>query len=183
MPATPRLRFDPGVSTVAGLPLHPLVIHAVVVLLPLAAIGAVLLALRPAWRPPLGVPTLLVAMVGVAAVPLATSSGWKLKAALGDGSPLVVEHAARAAFLLPVAVLFLLLLAGGVLAERTALSPDRVARTGRSHDARTATVTAPTRARVATVLTALAAVVGVVVTVLVVWIGHAGATAVWQGVR
>ena len=171
-------------STFAGLPLHPLIVHVVVVLLPLATIGAVLLALRPAWRRPLGVPTLLVALVGVAAVPLTSSSGWKLRSALGGGSPLVLEHAARAAFLLPVAVAFLLLLAGGLLAERTARSHDETARTGRSHDTgpATATATTPVRARVATVLHALAAVAGVVVTALVIWIGHSGATSVWQGV-
>lgn len=179
------MRFDPGVSTFAGLPLHPLVIHAVVVLLPLATIGAVLVALRPAWRRSLGVPTVLVALVGVLAVPLATSSGWRLKAALGGDSPLVLEHAARAAFLLPMSVAFLLLLAGGLYADRTALSRGGFARTGRSLDNGPGTATAPTvtaPARVATVLTALAAVAGLVVTALVIWIGHSGATAVWQGV-
>lgn len=173
--------------TVAGLPLHPLVIHAVVVLLPLAAIGTVLLALRPAWRRPLGVPTLLVALVGVIAVPLAITSGSQLRAALGGGGPLVVEHAARAAFLLPAAVAFLLLLAGGLHAERTARWRDGIARACRSRNVGPGTATArttitPARARVATALTALAAVVGVVVTALVVWIGHSGATAVWLGV-
>ena len=38
-----------------GLPVHPLVVHAVVVLLPLAALGTIALAVRPAWRRPYGV--------------------------------------------------------------------------------------------------------------------------------
>ena len=33
-----------------GLPLHPLVVHGAVVLLPLAALGVIALVLRSAWR-------------------------------------------------------------------------------------------------------------------------------------
>ena len=33
-----------------GIPLHPLVVHAVVVLLPLAVLGTIAIALRPSWR-------------------------------------------------------------------------------------------------------------------------------------
>lgn len=36
--------------TVFGLPAHPLVVHAVVVLLPLAAVAAIAAALVPRWR-------------------------------------------------------------------------------------------------------------------------------------
>jgi hypothetical protein len=37
-------------DTIAGLPIHPLAVHAVVVLLPLMAIATVAVAVRPAWR-------------------------------------------------------------------------------------------------------------------------------------
>ncbi|MCX6467463.1 MAG: hypothetical protein NTW05_28360, partial [Pseudonocardiales bacterium] len=63
---------------VDGLPLHPLVVHAVVVLLPLAALGTVACALRPSWRAQLAVPTLLVALAGTAAVPVAALAGDQL---------------------------------------------------------------------------------------------------------
>ncbi len=33
-----------------GLPIHPLVVHGVVVLLPLAILGTIAIAARPAWR-------------------------------------------------------------------------------------------------------------------------------------
>lgn len=33
-----------------GLPVHPLVVHAVVVLLPAAVLGTIAVAVRPAWR-------------------------------------------------------------------------------------------------------------------------------------
>jgi uncharacterized membrane protein len=60
---------------VNGLPLHPLVIHFAVVLIPLSALGAVVIAVWPAARARVG--WLVVAAAGVAAVltPVATSSG------------------------------------------------------------------------------------------------------------
>jgi hypothetical protein len=36
--------------TVGGLPAHPILIHAVVVLIPLAALGAIAVAIRPRWN-------------------------------------------------------------------------------------------------------------------------------------
>ena len=36
--------------TIFGIPAHPLLVHAVVVLLPLAAVCAAALAVRPSWR-------------------------------------------------------------------------------------------------------------------------------------
>lgn len=33
-----------------GLPVHPLVVHAVVALLPLACLGTLAIAVRPVWR-------------------------------------------------------------------------------------------------------------------------------------
>lgn len=71
-------------DTFNGLPLHPLVVHAVVVLLPLAVIGAIAVALRPVWRQTYGwlVAGLLVA--ATALTPVATSSGEALEKRVGD---------------------------------------------------------------------------------------------------
>lgn len=41
-------------DTIAGLPMHALLVHAVVVLLPLTAVATIAVALRPAWRPASG---------------------------------------------------------------------------------------------------------------------------------
>ncbi|HSU11443.1 MAG TPA: DUF2231 domain-containing protein, partial [Pseudonocardia sp.] len=57
--------------TVDGIPAHPLVVHAVVVLLPLAAVATLLVVARPVWRRQLGVWVLLLAAAGVFAVPVA----------------------------------------------------------------------------------------------------------------
>ncbi|MEV4388804.1 DUF2231 domain-containing protein, partial [Micromonospora sp. NPDC049580] len=61
-------------DTVNGLPLHPLVVHAVVVLLPLAALGVAALAVRPSWRGRYGGLVVLITALATAAIPLATSS-------------------------------------------------------------------------------------------------------------
>jgi hypothetical protein len=162
--------MSPAGPLVDGIPLHPLVVHAVVVLLPLAAVGAIAVAVRPAWRRQLGVPVLLLAIAGVAAVPVAVWSGGYLQAALGGGGPLVEVHAARATTLLPAALVFVVLLAVTVLTGRYA-DRDEPTRGG------SATV-----GRVALGSGILAALAGLVVTGLVIWIGHAGSVAVWSGV-
>ena len=67
-----------------GIPVHPLVVHAIVVLLPLALLGTIAIAVKPAWRRPYG--PLVVAAVAVSAVlaPVATSSGEQLEQRVGD---------------------------------------------------------------------------------------------------
>ena len=72
-----------------GLPVHPLVVHAVVVLLPLAILGTVALVVRPAWRRPYGPLLIGVAAVATALIPVATSSGEALEKHVGDPG----EHA------------------------------------------------------------------------------------------
>ncbi len=163
--------------TVDGIPAHPLVVHAVVVLLPLAAVGTLLVVARPRWRRELGVWVLLLALVGVATVPVAQRTGVELAASFGGGSPLVAIHATRAATLLPAALVFLLLLAATVLVGRRA---DAARPRGRSAHA-LATRADPVRLhRLTLALGVLSALAGIVVTGLVVWIGHAGSVAVWQ---
>jgi|SRR3954447_12885189 hypothetical protein len=165
--------------TVDGIPAHPLVVHAVVVLLPLAAVGTLLVVARPAWRRQLGVWVLLLALGGVAAVPVATQTGEQLEHAIG-GSELIAIHEERAETLLIPAVIFLLLLAATVLTGRRADAP--VDGPGAAHALATNTANAVTMQRVSLVTGVLAALAGLVVTGLVVWIGHAGSVAAWSGV-
>lgn len=152
-------------TLIGGLPAHPLIIHAVVVLLPLAALGSLLLALRPAWRRRFGVVVLLITVAGVGAVPLAVATGEQLHAVLGD-NPLIIEHEHRADTLLPYAIAF------GMLVLATVLLGYRADVDGAGVGLR----------RVTIALSVLAFVAGAVVTGLVVWIGDAGSQAVWQGV-
>jgi uncharacterized membrane protein len=69
---------------VNGLPIHPLVVHAVVVLIPLAAIGAIAIALKPAWRRSYGPLVVACAVLAAILCPIATSSGEALERHVGD---------------------------------------------------------------------------------------------------
>jgi len=64
-----------GSFQIAGLPLHPLLVHLVVVLLPLAALATLLHAIWPAARRRLGVVTPLSAGAVLVLVPAAESRG------------------------------------------------------------------------------------------------------------
>lgn len=67
-----------------GLPVHPLVVHAVVVLLPLAILGTVLIVAVPRWRHHYGPVVLGVAALATVLIPVATSSGEQLEKHVGD---------------------------------------------------------------------------------------------------
>lgn len=160
--------------TVGGVPLHPLVTHAVVVLLPLATLGAVTMAVRPLWRRQFGIPVLLIALAGGAAVPLATRTGEQLQASLPGPNPLIQQHAVLGDSLLPFAAGFVVLLLLTVIADR------RVDRPAGGAHGRTAVRGRSRTAAVATALAVLSVLAGAWVTYLVIRIGHSGATAVWQ---
>ena len=161
--------------TVDGIPAHPLVVHAVVVFLPLAAVATLLVVARPAWRRQLGVWVLLLAAAGVVAIPVATTPGEQLKQSLGGGGPLIEIHDERAETLLIPALIYLALLAATVLVGRRADAA--VDGPGAAHATRS---NVGTLQRVTVSTGVLAALAGRAVTGLVVWIGHAGSAAVWQ---
>jgi hypothetical protein len=62
-----------------GVPLHPLVVHAVVVFVPLGALSAIAFALVPRWRWLLRWPTLLLALGAVVLTRTAVLTGTSLK--------------------------------------------------------------------------------------------------------
>jgi len=169
--------------TIGDLPAHPLIVHGVVVLLPLAALGALLMALMPSLRRRMGVAVLLLAVAGVGAVPLATRTGEELKAALPPDNPLIEAHEQRGDELLPYALAFgiavVLLVIAGRLADRERSAAPSSTDTGGDSQAGTAP---RTWRRIALVAAALVAFSAVAVTVQVVRVGHSGSTAVWQGV-
>jgi uncharacterized membrane protein len=71
-------------DTVNGIPLHPLVVHGVVVLLPLAILGTILIAFRPRWRTRYGSLVVGAALLATVLCPIATSSGEALEERVGD---------------------------------------------------------------------------------------------------
>jgi uncharacterized membrane protein len=62
-----------------GLPLHPLVVHAAVVLGPLSALAALAYALVPRWRDRLRWPTLVAVLLATAAIWVAYLTGESFK--------------------------------------------------------------------------------------------------------
>ncbi len=144
-------------DTVNGLPWHPLVVHSVVVLLPLAAVAGVLVALRPSWRRHARALLVVDAVVLVLAW-VATQSGEALQARL-EGlaqAPVAQEHAQQGG-LVPWFALGVLASAGlvEVARRRPALVPVSI---------------------VAAAVTGVAAIAWVVVT------GDSGASAVWRDI-
>lgn len=159
-------------SSFAGLPLHPIVIHLVVVLGPLAALCAIAYAVRAPWRRALRWPTLALAAITGGASFVAKESGKALaraKAIDVDGKPditqpvvrRVVEHASAGdrAFLVSVLFLFLTLaIVGWVLPAK---GPNRVGESVR---------------RASQILLVL---VSIALLFVIISAGHSGALAVW----
>lgn len=71
-------------DTVAGLPVHPLVVHAAVVLVPLAALGSVLMVFWRSFSRRFGVLVVIAAGVGAAVSFIAKESGEQLAARVGE---------------------------------------------------------------------------------------------------
>lgn len=85
--------------TIGGLPLHPLVVHVVVVLVPLTAVGAVLMAVMPKFSRRFGPLVALGALISIGSAVLAKEAGEQLAKvksvsadhlAWGDQAPLWV---------------------------------------------------------------------------------------------
>jgi hypothetical protein len=77
------------VGMVHGLPTHPLLAHLVAVLVPLAALLAILAVVWPAARRRIGATPLLVATAALLLVPLTTAAGGTLRArTMMDGAVL-----------------------------------------------------------------------------------------------
>lgn len=79
-------------DTISGLPVHALVVHAVVVLGPLAALMLVAYAAKASWRRGLKWPTLILAGISAVSAAIATQSGESLEERVGDPA---FDHAER----------------------------------------------------------------------------------------
>lgn len=122
-------------DTVFGLPTHALVVHAVVVLLPLAAIGGLAVVLLPRIRDRFGWPIALLAVLVVPSVFVATQSGEKLQervsATFGPGpasareAELMQEHVSIGDNLLPWAIVLAVGLVAALVLARMARRTDR----------------------------------------------------------
>jgi hypothetical protein len=141
-----------------GLPVHVLVVHAAVVLLPLSALCVVALAVVPSWRRVYGLPVLVLASAATLSAPVAQLSGKWLRDQLGY-QPAAFRHGILGDDMFWYALVFWILTVLLVVLDRT-------------HG---------TRGTVVLVVAILAAVASVAMTVHVVRVGDAGARSVWEG--
>lgn len=166
--------IDAVIDSIAGIPAHPLFVHIPVVLLPLAAILAIVWALVPRWRRALGPVTVVLAALGAAGAVLARSTGEALLQAKGfteDNPGPVAEHAqwslyaTIAGIALFVLVALMLWLGRRAAGARGAAGRAAVgARSSAGHIA----------VRVLTVIAAVAVILATVET------GHEGAKLTWN---
>ena len=167
LPGTPQTPWLASQHvTLNGIPLHPLIVHAAVVLVPLAALFAVAYAVLPNRRWQTRHPAIVLSVVAAVSVWLAAATGDNLKQRLHENTAMIHTHETYAGYLQA---------ATWVLAALTAIAwwslphhnplPDKDHREG-----------VTTLAKPLVVLLPLAAVA---VLVLVVLTGDAGARAVW----
>ena len=150
-----------------GVPLHPLVVHAVVVFVPLAALAAIAMSV-PKWRWLARWPALILTLGATAATFVAKLTGAALKEDRKLDSPLIETHLEWGGRLMIAMWIFaaLVILAFWAWPYVTRLSG------GHDRDAPVAVLEKP--------LTVLVPLAAVVVLVLVVITGDAGARAVWS---
>ena len=149
------LLTDGAFESFAGLPLHPLVVHLVVVVLPLAALLFIFVVLVKKWRRPFDLIALAGLAIGAVGSVLAKESGEALSSLVGQPQ----QHADWGSILVYLAAVLLVVAAIWVWLTRFR-NPE-----GRS------------------LLTTLVAIAGVVLAigtiVMTVLVGHTGAEAVW----
>lgn len=148
-------------DSIGGLPMHPLVVHFAVVLLPVAAIALVVLVFVPSWADRFGWLTMGTLVVGTGAAFVAKQSGEALAAQVGN-------PAAHASWgdLLPLLAVGLLVLAGiWFFLHRQAGGAGKA------------------RSTATTIAGLLAAALAIGVTAVTVVVGHTGAEAAWGGIE
>ncbi|MGK2880778.1 MAG: DUF2231 domain-containing protein [Mycobacterium sp.] len=148
-------------NTIAGIPAHALLVHAIVVLAPLTAALEILCAIWPTARRHLIWLVLALAAVTTVLTPLTTSAGEWLLEQGGPPRPILQEHASRGEWMIYFSIAMLVVaavLAAMQWAEGRSRSPGRA---------------------VTIAVAVVAVLVGVSSIVTVVRIGDSGAHAVW----
>jgi hypothetical protein len=147
-----------------GLPLHALIVHIVVVMVPLSALGAVVIAVWPAARARFGWLVVAGAAVAAAATPVATNSGKNLKRRLPENE-LINTHERLGDLMIYFTVPLFVVVLALMLAHRAAAQADPAS-----------------WSKVAVVAAAVLAVgFGVASGAHAYRVGDAGSRAVWDG--
>ncbi|MEO6472076.1 MAG: DUF2231 domain-containing protein [Aeromicrobium sp.] len=153
-------------NTIFGLPMHPLVVHATVVVVPTAAVCVALSALWPRFRAWANYLPLGLSLLALILVPVSTSSGESLEHNLPH-TALIERHADLAEGLLVWVIVV-------AVAAALMLAYDRF---GQNDDK------SPAPRWIATGIIAISLVSSIGTGVQVGRIGHSGAQAAWTGVK
>lgn len=151
-------------ETINGLPAHPLFIHAPVVLVPLSALFALVLTLRPNLRRKAGWAVALSAVVALITTQVAITSGYRFDELL-EGAVNTDRHASLATTSRNLVVLFVVAAACSAVLDR------------RSGDS-----VSPKSENLSRIAMAAATVFSTAATVWMVRTGEEGARLVWSGV-
>ena len=148
-----------------GVPLHPLIVHAVVVLGPLAALTGLAYAAVPRWRWLLRWPLVVLAVVTAVTALGAVAAGEDLLASRPELAPIVEDHQEAGENLRSVALVYAVVagLGAWALGGTSALASGKGAR--------------ETRFGIPVMVLLAVAAVGLLVTVYLA--GDSGARAVW----
>lgn len=144
-------------DSIFGLPTHVLVVHAAVVLVPLAAIGAVIMAIWPKFSVRFGPAVVVIAAVGVVVSILARQSGQSLALLRGVSAE---HHDSGSLMPLFALGLFAVVLALWLIDRRGARR----------------------RALGTQILAVVVVAVAIIATGWTIRTGHTGAEMVWQGI-
>jgi uncharacterized membrane protein len=174
--------------SIAGLPAHPLIVHLTVVLVPLAALSALAVVVRPRLRARFGPLALAVVAAGLVVAVLAEESGQTLADQLPPSAQITAH--AELGESLPALLAVTGLLLGGLLfadrrARRAAAASLEAPATDRTRRPRQPQGEFPRRTASGPLAVVLAVAVGVAALaglVQVVRIGDTGARATWGDV-
>jgi hypothetical protein len=155
-------------ETIFGLPAHALLVHIPVALIPLCALGAIVIAVSERWRQRIGWVVVALAGLTAAASQLAVSSGEEFQEALDEDTELVERHAELGETFFWFALAFFLIVLALMIWDT--MRRRRVGQ-GASTSARTTA---------GLVLSILVVVASLGVGYRVYQVGHSGAKSVWQ---
>ncbi|MFH9861061.1 DUF2231 domain-containing protein [Streptomyces sp. NPDC017202] len=163
-----------SLSLVNGLPVHVLIVHFVIVLVPLSALAVVVGATWPGAARRMGIVLPALALVTLASVPVAAEAGEWLEEHV-DSNPLVRRHAELGDGLLPWAAGLFLLATAVWWTNRRSAAAQAAPAEGR---ARSASPRSALVVRVVAAVLSVGVAAGAVVDVY--RIGDSGAKAAWQ---
>jgi uncharacterized membrane protein len=166
------------ISKLFGLPAHPLLVHIPVVLVPLAAIGAVLMVLSRSWRARIGWLVVAAAGVSLVFVQLAIESGEALEESVKK-SDLVDTHTHLGEDSLPYVAVFFVAVLAFMVADQWRRRRAEGGEPGATASADRGTWRDPLMAVIAVAVLATSVLSGI-------WIyraGHSGAESVWRDVQ